>query len=254
MCCFSGRVEKVESTKIFARMSAPSRQVLAYQMKLAAQSDVAMILPIPTPPRSRERAVRFISLEAYPGLFDDMDKAFPVSGFAPQPASGGLRLGPPPKLVVHEVGAFVASFVPSLADMSRLDPRFRVPAGTLDNVPIYSDWGFAVFQLGATRGEVAKIHPMAFEMPTRFDQLFFPTVHVHDGTLPTQAVFQHELYAQHVATGPGSSWWPAGPPLRTVMDVERAAGLIDPDATVAKLGLYGARQNVDTWASVTHVA
>jgi hypothetical protein len=154
--------------------------------------------------------------------------------------------------VVHEVGAFVASFVPSLADFTRLDPRFRAPEGTLDRVPIYSDWGFAVFQL-ATHGSLAKIHPMAFEMPTRFDQLFFPTVHVHDGTLPARAVFQHDLYAQHIITGPGSSWWPAGPALRTVMDVERAAGVIDPDASVAKLGLYGARENVDTWASVAHM-
>jgi hypothetical protein len=251
MCCFSGRVQRVESTKIFARMIAPHRQVLAYQMKLAADAEVAMILPIPVPPRSPEDAVRFISLEAYPALFDDLDKAFPVSGFAPQPASMTFQVK---QLVVHEVGAFVASFVPSLADFHRLDPRFRVPAGTLDLVPIYSDWGFAVFQLGATPGALAKIHPMAFEMPTRFDQLFFPTVHVHDGTLPTHAEFGHELYAQHVVTGPGSSWWPAGPALRTVMDVERAAGLIDPDATVAKLSMYGTRENVDTWASLTHVA
>ncbi|MGE0402521.1 MAG: hypothetical protein AB7T06_37815, partial [Kofleriaceae bacterium] len=245
---FSGRVERVESTKIFARMTAPGRQVLAYQMKLAAQAEVAMILPIPVPPGSPEDSVRFISLEAYPRLFDDMDKAFPVSGFAP-PA----RLAPQARqLAVHEVGAFVASFVPSLADFVRLDPRFRIPAGTIDRVPIYADWGFAVFQLASTGGTTANVHPMAFDMPTRFDQLFFPTVHVHDGSLPTQAEFSHQLYAQHVVTGPGSTWWPAGPALRTVVDVSRAAGVIDPDATVAKLSLYGSLQNVDTWASVVH--
>jgi len=246
MCCFSGPVTKVESTKIFARMTARGRQVLAYQMKVAADAEVAMILPIPVPPRLPDDAVRFISLEGYPTLFDDLDKLFPV----PQPA--GVTFGIPQALVVHEVGAFVASFVPSLADFTRLDPRFRVPVGTLDRAPIYSDWGFAVFQLRRHAG-LTTIHPMAFEMPTRFDQLFFPTVHVHDGSLPARAVFQHELYAQHVATGPGSSWWPAGPALRTVLDVPRAAGVLDPDATVAKLALYGERENVDTWASVTHI-
>lgn len=248
MCCFSGRVEKVEATKIFARMTAPGRQVLAYQMKLAARSEVAMILPIPVPAGSRDDAVRFISLEAYPTLFDDLDKAFPVSAFAPQAAP--MRQAAP--LVVHEVGAYVASFVPSLADFTRLDPRFRAPTGTLDRIPIYSDWGFAVFQLATTHG-LATIHPMAFELPTRFDQLFFPTVHVHDGTLPATAEFQHQLYAQHVVTGPGSMWWPAGPALRNVLDGTRAAGVVDLDATVAKLSLHGTRENVDTWASVVHV-
>ena len=238
MCCFSGRVENVDSTKIFARPVGAGRQILVYQMKLAASAEVAMILPIPVPPRSSETAVRFISLEAYPDLFDDIDSAFPRQMCPPQA-----------KLAVHAVGAFVASFVPSLAEFSRLDRRFQIPPGTLDRMPIYSDWGFAVFQLRATRS-LETIHPMAFELPTRSDQLFFPTVHVHDGTLPDTATFSHELYAQHVVTGPGKSWWPSGRPLGTRVDPARAANVIDPAASVAKLSLFGRLPNVDTWAAI----
>jgi hypothetical protein len=66
MCCFSQPIDRVSGTKIFAR-GVNRRQVLVYSMVYAAPTDLAMVLPLPVPPRSPEDAVRFISLEEYPG-------------------------------------------------------------------------------------------------------------------------------------------------------------------------------------------
>ena len=50
--------------------------VLGYSMTISAREDLAMVLPLPVPPNSPERAVRFISLEGYPNFFTDMDRGF----------------------------------------------------------------------------------------------------------------------------------------------------------------------------------
>jgi hypothetical protein len=64
-----------------------------------------------------------------------------------------------------------------------------------DALPGYADWGFAVFKLRSGRAQ--SVHPMAFVFPRRDPRtLFFPTVHVHDGTVPAEATFDHSLYAQ----------------------------------------------------------
>ncbi|MGE0550848.1 MAG: hypothetical protein AB7O24_07360 [Kofleriaceae bacterium] len=243
MCCFSGPVTSVDSTKIFARMIAPGRQALIYQMKLYATAPVAMILPIPIPARSPDDAVRFISLERYPELFDDLQRVFPevrmrgggpVSGFAPPP------------LTVHSVGAFVASFVPSLPDFTRLDPRFRIPAGTLERVPDYADWGFAVFQLDVKPNAETKIHPMAFEFPTRDPRrLFFPTVHIHDGKLHKKARFSHVLYGQGIT----ASDWRTIDSLEGAVDEQRVHRLVDCAGGLSTKSLAGELPNCDVWTA-----
>jgi len=247
MCCFSGPVEAVTGTQIFARMAAPGRQVLIYALQLDTRSDVAMILPLPTPARCPDDAVRFVALDGYPDLFADVARAFPVSGGVRGEEEQWLSL----PLEVVEVGAFVASFVPGLGDFGRLDARFRLPAGTLDRVPGYADWGFAVFQLKAGAAGLAQVHPMAFEFPTRrADALFFPTVHIHDGTLHAEADFAHTLYGQGVATQRPSHWSSSGLALGRSCDAERARGLIDPGAPVEVRALHGRQPNQDVWAAL----
>src|SRR5437879_5366177 len=105
MCCFSGKVQLVADTNIFARAAKDGRQFLVYSMRLDTKSEVAMILPIPVPKASKEDAVRFINLEKYPDIFDELRKGFPVKesrglslGGAGGPAAGGLK--------VVEVGSF----------------------------------------------------------------------------------------------------------------------------------------------------
>ena len=145
MCCFSQSVDYVAGTNIFARPAKGTGQYLVYSMTLKAGTDLAMILPIPTPKASKEDAVDFINLEKYADFFDEMRKGFPVPATlgratkddAPKPK-------PEPKLKVIEVGSFVASFVPAVKDFARLDEQFKLPEGTWNKLPQYRD-GFAVF-------------------------------------------------------------------------------------------------------------
>ena len=127
MCCFSKPVYYVAGTNIFARPAKGDRQYLVYSMTLKAGSDLSMILPIPTPQASKEDAVAFISLEKYPEFFDEMRLGFPER----LPRAAGLGRGKAKsaedhRLKVVEVGSFVASFVPSVKDFSRLDEQFRL--------------------------------------------------------------------------------------------------------------------------------
>jgi hypothetical protein len=244
MCCFSGTVDEVTDTKIFAARRPQDRQVLIYEMKVSAGQPVAMVLPIPTPARAPDDAVRFVSLEGYPELFDDLEAAFPRLLLG---RSGGERsvVDDVDRLVVHQVGAFVASFVPSLDDFERIDPRFRISTVLFECVPDYVGWGYAVFQLAMPPGRLTRIHPMAFEFSTRHpDRLFFPTLHIHDGGLPPTAQFAHALYAQ----GKGPRSWRKAHSLKQFVDPLRAAGLIDVGAATWRTEITGQQRNADTWA------
>lgn len=231
MCCFSQKVEAVKNTRIFARPSEKERQFIVYSMKLTAKEDVAMILPIPTPPKSAEDAVKFISLKDYADFFDDLHKGFPVKP-PPQPitkpgfgsASGGLAGDPLP---VVDVGNFEASFVPTVDDFSRLDERFRLPEGTWGKLPGYKNFGFAVFKL---KSGDKTIHPMAFEFPrAKAHEIFFPTVHIHDGEVHERADYDHTLYLQpaHAHAMLSSYWTESAQPAGMFMDMKKSAGLFD---------------------------
>jgi hypothetical protein len=205
MCILiGGEAVRVSGTSIFARHCAPGRQVLVYSMRVFARTPTAMILPLPVVSGSGEQALRFIDLSGYAEFFEEMNAAC-------RPVFESLGLGAPlavsaqlaePLLKVEEVGDFEASFVPTVADLRRLDPRFQLPPEVWSELPDYSDWGFAVFQLKLEASEAAwqsgrEVHPMAFEFPTRSaDRLFFPTVHVHDRSFHSTAHFDHSLYCQ----------------------------------------------------------
>lgn len=245
MCMFSRVVASVADTSIFARSSAGGRQFLVYSMKYSADSDLAMILPLPTPPSPPEDAVRFIDLSLYPRFFEDMAKGFnfPVT----RSRAARAALGGRPTLKVHEVGSFQASFVPRLQDFGRLDKRFRLPEQTWEQLPQYSDYAFAVFKLQAG---AKNVHPMAFEFPrSEPRELFFPTVHVHEGAVSAYADFDHSLYLQtpraragmSVSTADGFSPWTAG----QFMDVGRTQGIVDAESVVQKWRLKGLRANTD---------
>lgn len=197
MCCFSGPVAEVAETNIFVRAAGRGRQLLAYQLRLRAAGATAMILPLPVPPGRREDAVRFVDLRSYPDFFVDLQQPF-VHAARTAAGGGAQTLSLPEPLVVHRVGSFDASFVPTIDDFDRLDQRFRLPPAVWAALPRYADWGFAVFVLHALAPDDAtKIEPMALEFPRRDPTtLFFPTVHVHDGVLHARADFDHNLFFQ----------------------------------------------------------
>jgi hypothetical protein len=213
-----------------------------------------MVLPIPVVPGSAEDAVRFVNLRGYPRFFVDLHRAFPEQLLYAK--SHGLLAAAASrreKLVVHDVGAFVASFVPRPGDFERLDERFRLSPDVFLRRPEYGDFGFAVFQLKAARGWFGRIkrqtiHPMAFTFPTRRPKaLFFPTLHIHDGHLPDRARFDHALYVQSddallVRT---LGFEPSMQALGEAMNASRAMGLVDPAARAYRQTLHGERANVD---------
>jgi len=247
MCCFSRPVQSVSATNIFARSGADGRQSLVYSMTLRAKEDLAMVLPLPVKPGSGEGVVNFVDLKDYPDFFADLRKGFPE----PVAAGGGARsrtLGAAPraKLEVVTVGNFEASFVPTVADFSRLDERFRLPPGTWDKLPAYHDHGFAVFKLKP--GE-SKIHPMAFSFPrAKPSELFFPTVHIHDGKVRERAKFDHVLYCQRGAADQFNllDWEESFRPAAAFMQLSKAKDLLDGGEHCYKRVLTGTLSNRDT--------
>ncbi|MCI0701497.1 MAG: hypothetical protein L0241_10485 [Planctomycetia bacterium] len=241
MCCFSGKVDVVADTNIFARASKDNRQFLVYSMRFKAGEDLAMILPIPTPKDSAEDAVKFINLEKYEDFFDDLVKGFPKPKSAPKNGKEANKGG----LVVVEVGKFVASFVPKVKDFDRLDKQFRLPEGVWDKLPQYKGFGFAVFKLKKPQKGEQKVHPMAFEFP-RADKriLFFPTVHIHDGRVHPKAEFDHSLFCQ-VAGDPPTRWEETESLAETFMKLKQSQGIIDGNAHVYRKLMHGKFDNKD---------
>lgn len=243
MCCFSGSVFGVNHTRIFAREVEPGVQGLAYQMEFESKEEVAMILPLPVRLPAWEKAVKFINLEEYEHFFSDLNGLWPVQrsvkSFSPVPAAIKLELE------VVQVGSFEASFVPSLADFERLDERFRISPKAWKKLPQYKDYGFAVFQFKAGK---QKVHPMALVFESRLEgQLFFPTVHIHDGQVHEKEMFSHTLYAQGWTNGnfKNKDWKPSGQKASAKVSETKAKGLVWGDGEVFRKKLFGKLANRD---------
>lgn len=264
MCCFSVATpvgwfarlfEKpvhVSATNIFARMVAPGVQALAYSMNLSTKQPVAMVLPLPVAPGSGEDAVTFVDLHDHAEMFVQLARLFEFE--QPSRAKGGFQMlsrQAAPTLVVHKVGSFVASYVPTRADFARLDARFRMPDVLFDAVPHYADHGFAVFQLEP--GDVT-VHPMALRFPTRDpSRLFFPTVHVHDGRFHAKAAFDHALYYQTPRCTQLQNTAPFGAfendAVGWIMPSKDYAGMVVADQPMLRKTLRGKLDNADTWVA-----
>jgi hypothetical protein len=105
----------------------------------------------------------------------------------------------------------------------------------------------AAFKL--KKGE-QKVHPMAFEFP-RVDKgiLFFPTVHIHDRTVPAKAKFDHSLFCQVGDTAPMN--WRESPGLaNSFMNVKEAKGIVEANAHVYWKQMVGNFENKDVGVSV----
>jgi hypothetical protein len=252
MCCFSGPVEDVSSTKIFARWLAAEasavRQAVVYQMNYKTAADVAMILPLPVAAGSGEKAAQFINLEKHKDIFEKLHECFPLpkslsfGRATPAPAAA------PDKLEVVQVGSYEASYVPAVKDFARLDERFRLPAGTWEQLPQYAAYGFAVFKLKST---AVTVHPMAFSFPQAVNTrgLFLPTVHIHDGKVHKKADFDHTLYVQQSTVRPlNLMLWEESPGLAGGgVFKDDYKGIVDLKQHVHRRKLNGKLNNEDVW-------
>jgi len=252
MCCFSRPVNSVAATRIFARFVDRDRQAVAYQMRLDAPEDLAMILPIPVAQPAADDAVKFVNLEGYKDLFQDLERGFPK----PKSRSRGIPTDslavPPPRLEVHSVGSFDASFVPDVKSFTRLDERFRLPAGVWDKLPQYARYGFAVFKLKQGRADV---HPMAFTFPTAAPgRLFFPTVHIHDGEVHPKERFDHILYGQAGGKATVSGWTESPQLAREFVNADKTKDLVDPGNHVYRKSIHGLQANVDIFGDLKRLS
>lgn len=243
MCCFSGKVDRVSNTNIFARARKDGNQFLVYSMQFKAGNELAMILPIPTPKDSAEDAVKFINLEKYENFFGDLHSAFPPP--KSEARNSKPKVPPPGAIAVVEVGKFVASFVPAVKDFARLDKQFRLPEGVWEKLPQYKEFGFAVFKLKKPEKGEQKVHPMAFEFPRAVKEvLFFPTVHIHDGTVSTKAEFDHTLYCQVTTDSPLN--WEESPGLAdTSVKIKETMDIVEPNAHLYRKSMHGEFDNKD---------
>jgi hypothetical protein len=140
MCIFSQPVISVTNTQIFARVSERGTQLLAYQMNYKSREANAMILPIPVRQPVRTDSLRFIDLAGYSKFFDDLSDGFPYQAPSFNLGCSDLRdMRAGRQLEVFNVGNYIASFVPRLADFSRLDASFRLPASTWAKIPQNAD-------------------------------------------------------------------------------------------------------------------
>lgn len=244
MCCFTGKVEEVTDTRIFARLNRIGEQVVIYQMALNAPQDLAMVLPIPVKAGSGEDAVKFYDLSKYATVFADLGQLFPeqLTFLGSDPFAAGSYAKSP--LQVVSVGAYDGSFVPTIADFQRLDERFRLPEGVWAKLPGYADFGFAVFKL--KRGH-SKVHPMAFTFPSALaGTVFFPTLHIHDGEVHAKEAFDHTLYLQGTAANLARGGWRESPALAVAkVSCGLTHGMIRPDMHVYQQRVRGTFDNGD---------
>ena len=138
-----------------------------------------------------------------------------------------------------------ASFVPAIKDFARLDKQFRLPDGVWEKLPQYKDFGFAVFKLKKPEKGTQQVHPMAFEFPREDKKvLFFPTVHIHDGTVPAKAKFDHSLFCQ-AGDVPPIEWEESPGHANSFVKVKETQGIVEPNAHVYRKLMKGNFDNKD---------
>ncbi len=246
MCCFSRAVRYVGNTQIFCRVGPKGSQVVIYSMDFEADEELAMVLPVPVRAGAVESDLKFINLHAYPEFFGRLEQGFPEPRRPNRSKDGpfGGATAVNRALQVQAIGSFEASFVPSVTDFSRLDARFRLPAGTFDKLPEYADHGFAVFTLRAQAR--AHVHPMAFAFPTRDpSRIIFPTVHIHDGEFHAEADFDHTLYCQSNSRDVAMNWRESAFVAKQFINVGRAKLTVRPGDHVFRRSVVGKRTNED---------
>jgi hypothetical protein len=256
MCIFTGSVREVGGTKIFVGDVGDGKHGCVYSMTAKIDKPVAMVLPVPVA-EQKDDAVEFVNLEGCEDFFVDLDECW----YSKSRGRGMLSFGGPAcageMLKVHDVGQYIASFVPSLAYFAKLSPEFRLSSNAVKSFRNYSGWGYAVFQLKESSKE-ADFHPMGFKYtPKDKDVLFFPTVHIHDGeSYHDRSDYDHTLYAQPDVASEHNYWDPSDcfPPKHLA---DKAKGFLSHERGLFKIRVYGKKPNLDyvlttEWRSDPH--
>ena len=198
-----------------------------------------MILPIPTQ-SFPEDAVKFISLKKYE-IRRPAGGLSSAEGRQPRAETGNDIL---------KVGRVICRLIqPTIKEFARLDKQFRLPDGVWGKLPQYKDFGFAVFKLKKPEKGEQKVHPMAFEFPRAEKSiLFFPTVHIHDGTVPAKAKFDHSLFCQ-VGDVPPMGWEESPGLADSFVKTKETQGIVDGSSHVYRKLMKGSYENKDVGVS-----
>ena len=80
-------------------------------------------------------------------------------------------------------------------------------------------------------------------------RLFLPTVHIHDGTMPAKADFDHVLYAQTSGAGRRElvRWEESNALIKSMIDMQKTSHLVLADSHCYRRELRGKLQNPDAW-------
>jgi hypothetical protein len=118
----------------------------------------------------------------------------------------------------------------------------------------YADHAFVVYQIA--KGE-SRLHPFGLRFKTRYQSLFLPTLHVHDGDAPAQAPFDHELYAQRASflseemERTGEPFWEVGRNERSTLPARGSLpSFVDSRSPIIRMKVGGLLPNQDTFARV----
>ena len=246
MCVFTGPAS-VAGTSIYGRLlDDGASQLLVYETELSLTSPTAMLLGLPVD----GDALEFLNFEQHRFFFAGLDAAFQTTA-AKRAARIDLSDGVG---VAQQVGDYLASFVNDLNDLVDVDPRFALPPGLAAQLP--PGLGWAVFRLNVVEPGT-RIHPMAMRFRTRRPgQLFFPTIHVHDGAWHDVADFHHTLYFHGtfaVQEGPAPTTAPvlATTPMRQAFSWhvqprhDEVSALIDIPAPLWRARFQGPLHNAD---------
>lgn len=195
--CIINRKASVKGTQILVLPDhTQTRQLVVYANKVQSRTPNAMILPVPHP-----ETVQFHDLSHYTGIFSNCATTLDIHIYADGFGTLSTNAKGARSIRVERVGGYLASLVPSLADLGRLDTEtFRINPECYRFLEQYYNrpgWGFIVCQLDL--GE-RKYHPFGYS-----HQLYhkghglasIPTRHYHDGerqTSRTPADWDHEIY------------------------------------------------------------
>lgn len=177
MCIFAFSVEKVTNTRIAVVALPDGRQLTVYENSVFTTGSNCMILPIPS-----GTDITLIDLSSHKRFWENCEAFFPRNSNSFGAAGWGFAGGfsDSTTLPVEHVGGYKCTIVPSIADINRVHPQFKLPSNVQELLSAnYKDKFSFLVCLFEKR---VSGHPIAYLSSCLPDgTLFIPTRHEHGG-------------------------------------------------------------------------
>lgn len=234
---FSSFVTVTNSVRMYGRRDG-DRQFLACELAYSSDGHTAMILPLPTAIKDRDRWLQTHSLSVYKDLFKDLDRAFS--------RDSSIQKAPKSVPVLEYVNPNHITLCASVTELAKIDQRFRLSNEFWSQLPQYCDGSYAVVILPDTGGRLKGVNPFSISFKSRLsgvnEPIHFPTLQIRNCYLDRVVQFHYEIYYQ------GSrrllSDYPSTHPIEESMDFIRSRPLLV-DGLAYKRVLNGKTPNSD---------